>query len=285
MKKWIKRILMIVGSLLLVLILVILGFLFYFRHTAMSIYYMKKEMNDKAVPHLEKMVRNPDNREERVRRFMLLYPQIDDEMNNKEICEMVISDSTKLIELEPDRKKYYKRARNYTTAKMHYYSSWAHFKSCDYEKSADEYMLAHNQKLPNFYCGENAPSFGHVNGSAIGFDKALSYYNIYIEKYPNAGHAFYFRGKIYADNNNYEKALDDFDKAIELCADSKPNDTLFSYGGFLIDKAETCEKLGKTKEAIEAYKEYIKFGDNSYHSLSDAEVSDRIKALEGGENA
>ena len=284
MKKWIKRILKISGTLLIILIVIIAVTLFFQRHTILTVYYFNTNQNAKAIPHLQKIIKDPDDLNYQLWRFYLLYPRLTERQNIIEICEMLIEDSTKLIEAQLDDDGLYTKGRNDATAIIHNNLSWKYFKNGEYEKSADEYMIAHNAK-PSCppHCGlqENAPSFAFLNSSSIGLDKALTFYNIYTQKYPDAGYAYYFRGIVYADSNDYEKALDDFDRAIELCADSKQNFTFNSYAGFFVDKAESCEKLGKAEEAIEAYRGYIKYGENSIPILTDKEVSERIKALEG----
>ncbi len=57
---------------------------------------------------------------------------------------------------------------------------------------------------------------GFVNAERKDYDKALADYNKAIELDPKFATAYYNRGFVDADKKDYDKALADYNKAIEL---------------------------------------------------------------------
>jgi tetratricopeptide (TPR) repeat protein len=73
------------------------------------------------------------------------------------------------------------------------------------------------------------------------FDRALEIAPDFSEAYLGRGGLYYLQGK-------YAEAIDDFDRVIEL---DPWNATARYY------KAQACEKIGRLREAVEAYRGYI----------------------------
>jgi tetratricopeptide (TPR) repeat protein len=88
---------------------------------------------------------------------------------------------------------------------------------------------------------------------------------------------YHSRGKAYFRKGQYNQALSDANKAIELGLDW---DRLLGMDAdvyFL--KGMACEKLKRNKEAIEAYKNYIKYSKDAPYFRDIEEVKKRIEEL------
>ena len=73
----------------------------------------------------------------------------------------------------------------------------------------------------------------------------------------------------YFENSFFEKAIPDFNKAIELNLKYA-----FAYDG----KAQACDELGRSEEALEAYKKFIQYA--SPEQSVDVELAkERIRQL------
>ncbi len=80
--------------------------------------------------------------------------------------------------------------------------------------------------------------------------------------------ACYQRGNAHFDQGQYGQAISDFTKALEL----NPK-----YAEAYYNKAVACEKVGRTKEAIEAYKSFLKHASPESSFIEKAR--ERIKEL------
>jgi len=84
-------------------------------------------------------------------------------------------------------------------------------------------------------------ALGETEEAKADFDRAVEINPDFSEAYLGRGGLFFLRGK-------YAEAIDDFDKVIEL---DPWNATARYY------KALACEKIGRLREAVEAYRGYI----------------------------
>ncbi len=84
-------------------------------------------------------------------------------------------------------------------------------------------------------------------------EKAIKDYNKAIELNPNVSQAYYNRGLAYGELKQYEKAIKDYNKAIEL----NPNDA-HSYN----NRGTACGGLKQHKKAIEDYNKAIELNPN-----------------------
>ena len=100
-------------------------------------------------------------------------------------------------------------------------------------------------KLANLYHER-----GRVYFKKCEYDKAIEDYNKVIELIPIDAMAYNDRGKVYYENGNYEQALKDFTKAIELYHRC---DTAYYNRGVVY------AEIGEYDKAIEDYKKAIKF--------------------------
>ena len=78
--------------------------------------------------------------------------------------------------------------------------------------------------------------------------KALADFNRAIEISPDFAEAYLGRATLHYRQNAYSEAITDFDRVIEL---DPWNETARYY------KAQACEKVGRLREAVKAYKGYI----------------------------
>ena len=92
------------------------------------------------------------------------------------------------------------------------------------------------------------------------FDEAIKAYESYLER---AGKKKLYRafgmeglGYAYEGKRNYEKAADAYQKVIDLGEG-------FQLANAYLGLGRCCEKIGKTKEALEGYKNFIKVSQKS----------------------
>lgn len=335
-----KKIFKIVGILLLIIILGIFGIIIYHRHLILAGYYVHDGQYDKAMPHLVKLVKNPDDINARRWRFLMVFPHIEDKKYYKEFCEMVISDCSKLLESKPDKDyEYYKHRKQEADATMHFLMSKSYYDKGDYEKAIDYYMKAQKLGL-RYYCHifedykfylsswystddndkngiEPTPDFGYRDIFQNNeFDKPIAFYTVYIKSNLQSGLAYYYRAMAYSKKGEYEQAIPDYSKMIEQVPASpisyldrgrayknigKYLEALSDFnkgmelsargsgffGGefpcipYYIDKASTCEKLGKTNEALDIYKAYLEYKSNTKPPDDIRIAKERIKVLGG----
>ena len=99
----------------------------------------------------------------------------------------------------------------------------------------------------------NATEFnnrGIIYGKKGQYDQAISDFNKAIEINPRYAEAFYNRGIIYGKKGQYDQAISDLNKAIEI----NPRYALAYY-----NKATACEKVGRIREAVEAYRVFLQY--------------------------
>ena len=106
------------------------------------------------------------------------------------------------------------------------------------------------------------------------YEKALPEYNKFIELNPNHMSGYINRGILYVKRAMYDKAIDDFDKAIEANPQS---------ANAYFNKALVSEKAGRVKDAIGAYKNFIKFATPQLADYVEG-AKDRITELEQAGN-
>ena len=78
------------------------------------------------------------------------------------------------------------------------------------------------------------------------------------------------RGILYVKKGMYDKAINDFNKAIEANPES---------ANAYFNKALVCEKAGRVNDAIEAYKNFIKFATPQLSTYVEG-AKDRIAELQ-----
>ncbi|MFQ5888368.1 MAG: tetratricopeptide repeat protein [Candidatus Hydrothermarchaeales archaeon] len=81
-------------------------------------------------------------------------------------------------------------------------------------------------------------------------DKAIAEYNKAIEINPRYAPAYLIRGQAYRGKSQYDRAFSDLNKALKI------NPRLAAA---YFNKALACEMTGRTREAIEAYRGFIKY--------------------------
>lgn len=85
-----------------------------------------------------------------------------------------------------------------------------------------------------------------------------------VELGPNNGEAFYFRGFCYAELEQFELAIADFDKVIGF----RPNfSTAYFYKGIILDR------MNNKNEALSAYKMFLQYA--SHQSVQEFEYTKR----------
>jgi tetratricopeptide (TPR) repeat protein len=105
------------------------------------------------------------------------------------------------------------------------------------------------------------------------YDLAISDYNKAIEINSKYGDAYYNRGLAYANKEQYDLAISDFNRVIKI----NPQDA-----GAYSKKALFCEKAGRAKEAINAYKKFIRYVQPE--SINDiAYARERLRELENAQ--
>jgi hypothetical protein len=88
---------------------------------------------------------------------------------------------------------------------------------------------------------------------------SISFWNDVIEKYPKMSFAYNTRGTAFYENKNYEAALRDFDKAIQLCPGKLKEDLSTAY----VNRGNTLYYLTKIEQACSDWKKAIELGNNS----------------------
>lgn len=83
--------------------------------------------------------------------------------------------------------------------------------------------------------------------------------------------AYANRGVAYGNKGIYDKAISDFNKAVELNPE---------YPDVYFNKALLCEKTGRIREAVETYKEFIQYAPPQYSRIIE-HAKQRIIKLEG----
>ncbi len=157
---------------------------------------------------------------------------------NKGEYAKALSDFNKAIEFNPrDFLAYNNRGMTYAQVKGDYAKAIS-----DFNKALDinpRYAEAYNNRGNTYAIGKGE------------YDHAISDYNKAIEFNPNYVDAYNNRGNIYAQGKGeYIKAIPDYAKAIEI--NPTGAQTYFNM-------AIAYEKVGRKKEAIEAYKAFIRY--------------------------
>ena len=149
--------------------------------------------------------------------------------------DMAIADFNKAIEINPRYiEAYYNRGKAYN-AKKQYESAIS-----DYSKAIEI-----NPKLAAAYTNRGSiyKAMGQYALAISDYDKAIEINPAFAEAYNNRGTVYYAKG-------DYALAISDYSKAVEL----KPD---FAWAYF--NKANACEIVGRTQEAVEAYKSFIQY--------------------------
>ncbi len=121
---------------------------------------------------------------------------------------------------------------------------------------APRYDTAYNTRGYYYYAS------GKYDLALADFDKTLSLN-------PRHEAAFNHRGLVRAARGEYDLAIADFTRAVNIDPD---------YYEVYWNKAAACEKAGRTKEALEAYGEYVRRAPPR-ESAKVAQARERIKAL------
>ena len=111
---------------------------------------------------------------------------------------------------------------------------------------ADQELMV-NLKLDEVYGNKN-----------LSKEAKISFYNDIINRYPNNTKALYLRGCLYLDMYFYDKALVDFNKAVELGLDTTINYKLYEYRGY------SYYKLKEYNKAMSDYNRLLEFNDDDY---------------------
>ena len=179
-----------------------------------------------------------------------------------------ISDFTKALEINPKFAKAYNNRGTAYADKGQYDQAIANFnKALEINPmdatayvnlgSAHGEKDEHNQAISDFTKAlEINPKFaeayygrGTIYAMTGRYDQATSDLNKSIEINPRYADAHYNRGKTYFLKGQYNQAISDFSKAIEI----DPKDVK-AY----VNKAIICEKVGRIRDALKAYEEFIK---------------------------
>ena len=134
--------------------------------------------------------------------------------SNKEDFERAVEDLTKAIEFDPySIESYTERGFN-------------RFQIGEYDGAISDYkwVINHNSDEANVYC-----NLSEAYRLKRNFDCALKACNKAIELNPLYNYPYRIRGNIYYDQNEYEKAIEDFTKAIDSLADENLPDKPIAY--------------------------------------------------------
>ncbi len=169
--------------------------------------------------------------------------------------DRAITDYNKAIEISPRYiEAYYNRGKVYNTKKQ-------------YDLAISDYSRAIeiNPKLADAYINRGAiyKATGLYTFAISDYDKAIELNPTIAEAYNNRGAAYYAKGE-------YAFAISDYSKAIEL----KPD---FAWAYF--NKANACEMTDRAKEAVEAYKDFIRYASIQQAAYIER-AKQRIKELE-----
>ena len=96
------------------------------------------------------------------------------------------------------------------------------------------------------------------------YEKAIEDYNKAIELDTNLAHSYYNRGDTYINLQQYEQAIADFDKTIEL--DQK-------FTAAHLDRGHAHYYLNQYEKAIEDYNKVIKLDPNDAQAYNDRELA------------
>lgn len=158
----------------------------------------------------------------------------------------------------------------------------------DYDKAAEDFKIAGVTADEHDYNG--SPIIKYLLDSATGAslngdsDKALKYYDKAVEFSPNSSQPYYWRGNMYHCLKQYDKAIADMNKCIELGHNSV---------GYL-KLGDIYKDMGKYELAIENYRKLInrieEVGGNADHRyivIAECylELGDKEKAREEYKNA
>jgi hypothetical protein len=83
------------------------------------------------------------------------------------------------------------------------------------------------------------------------------------------------RGIAFAEKGDFIRAIDDYHRALEL----NPGDAMIHY-----NLARVCEKAGRVRGAIDAYRRFVDLAPPEYHAYV-APVKAQIKTLEAGQSS
>lgn len=138
--------------------------------------------------------------------------------------EFALDDFKEAIKINPQPKYYVERGNTYA-------------KIGEFEKAKEDY-----EKALEIESGLSAAETNImvVNSVSDGGEEALNEITAKIDKHPENADYYMARGIYYLNNNENDKALVDFNKAVEL-----DNDELYGH----INKSAALIKLGKYKEA------------------------------------
>lgn len=166
-----------------------------------------------------------------------------------------IADYDKAISLSPAQATaYYNRGKVYTAEGRY------DLAISDYSKAIEL-----NPRLSEAYNnrGNAYKNTGRYEPAIVDYSKAIEISPRLAEAYNNRGTAYYEKGQLAA-------AIFDYNKAIEL-------NPVFAWAYF--NKAGACESAGLKKEAVEAYKAFIRYAPQQYATYIER-VRQKIKELE-----
>ena len=106
------------------------------------------------------------------------------------------------------------------------------------------------------------------------YEKALDYFEKIIKLDENHMHAWFYKGMILSETEKCEDAIKCYDKVMLM--DEPPDQTWFNKGLAL-------HKLGKHKQALECYEQYMKY-DEEHHNDLDVLTLKSAALLELGKN-
>lgn len=116
-------------------------------------------------------------------------------------------------------------------------------------------------------------SMGQVMAAGGAYAGAVEHFNAAINIVPDYGNAYYNRGTAYIQLRQYQKAIDDFTRAIDL----KPYDAVYAYD----NRGAVYYSLGRFREAIADYSEAIRLKEDD----AEAYYNRGLAYLQLGENA
>jgi len=102
------------------------------------------------------------------------------------------------------------------------------------------------------------------------FDRAIADYSRLLKLKPDDGSAYHGRGLAYYGKRDYDRALADYNRALGL----DPKDAKVHYV-----KAELLDKFGTKKEALEAYRSFLRYAPPEAKEYV-GRAQKRVKALE-----
>ena len=158
--------------------------------------------------------------------------------------ENSLKDISKAIEINDKRGKYfYMRSYIYRISKNFPKAIEDLSKSIEFKENLS---ILYNQRAQCY------KQIGNLPNAILDFTYAIENYNLDEESEPE-GNYYYFRGGCYANNEQLDKALIDYSKAIELM----PDCALFYFS-----RASSYYRLGKLKKALEDFQKSIDLEDD-----------------------